>query len=291
MTVVLRSCLLVAVAIALAGLSARAADVDDVKERLFQAKKEYDAETQKFRAAVTDVLDKREDAARKAGDKKAIDAVKADRDRFEKNGEPPRDMPKALLTQAGAARAKLDKAYSAAVKDLVKLKEDVVAEAIEKEQQKFFVESVMLFGKKTYLVTLKHYDLKVPGGWFSNDGTILGYKVKQNGEHAAHTIFLHPPDKGAGQVKYPLNGRWLALRTSIGVPRIEDTEGGPKSALTFEVLGDGKSLWKSEPVTKLDEFQACDVRVEKVKVLTLLVHAADSSARGRAVWLEPILID
>jgi len=57
------------------------------------------------------------------------------------------------------------------------------------------------------------------------------------------------------------------------------------------VLGDDKSLWKSEPVTKLDTFQACDVRVERVKVLTLVVHAADSSTHARAVWLEPVLVE
>lgn len=291
MTSVLRSCLLGAAVAFAAALPVRADSVDEVKEKLFQAKKEYDAETRKFRTAVTEALDKREDAARKAGDKKALDAVKGDRDRFEKDGEPPRDTSKALLTRAGAARSKLDKAYSAAVKDLIKLKEDTAAEAIEKEQQKFFVESAM-YGRKTYLVTLKHYDLKVPNAlYFSNDGTVFGHKVKQNDEHAARTIFLHPPEKGASQVKYPLNGRWPAFCTRVGVPTVADTVGDPKSAITFEVLGDDKSLWKSEPVTKLDTFQACDVRVEKVKVLTLVVHAPESNIHARAVWLDPVLVE
>ena len=61
------------------GLSAaRADDVEAVKDKLFQAKKEYDAEVQKFKKAITYLLDKREDDARKAGKKKLVDQIKAE---------------------------------------------------------------------------------------------------------------------------------------------------------------------------------------------------------------------
>jgi hypothetical protein len=49
---------------------ARADDVEVVKDKLFQAKKDYDAKVQKFKMAMTDLLDKREEEARKAGNKK-----------------------------------------------------------------------------------------------------------------------------------------------------------------------------------------------------------------------------
>ncbi len=284
------ACALGLVGLAVALAPARADDVEDVKEKLFQAKKEYDGEARKFRNAISELLDKREADARKAGNPKAADQAIAARDRFEKTGEPPADCPKALLAQAHAARTKLDRAYSAAVKDLVRLKEDAAAGAVEKEQQKFILDAALQFGKRTYLVALKHFDLKVPNGWFSNNGTINTTKIKKDGEFVPHSIFLHPPDKGTSQVKYALEGKWQVLHASVGAPTMPDNAQDP-SAMTFEVLGDGKSLWRSEPVTKIDTFQACTVRVEKVKVLALQVHTPDKTMWTRAVWFEPVLIE
>ncbi len=282
------------VLLALAGSAARADDADAVKERLFQAKKGYDAEAQKFRQAVGDLLDKREEAARKAGSKKQLDQVKAERTAFEKEGELPTAVPAPTKQQLGAARAKLEKAYATAVKDYVKLKEDAAAAAVEKEQQKFAIASALQLGKRTYLVTLKHFDVKAKDGMFTNDGTLASKKsvnYKFNGEPAPHSISIFAPPKGTAQVKYPLDGKWLAVRATVGVPKVEDSTQEPASALVFEVLGDGKSLWKSEPVKKRDEFQTCVVSVEKVKVLTLQVHCAGKPEWCRAVWFEPTLVE
>jgi hypothetical protein len=272
---------------------ARADDVGTVKEKLFQAKKEYDAEVQKFRKSVGDALDKREADARKAGNKKLVEQIKDDRDRFEKSGELPTDGSKAALTQITAARAKLDKAYTAAVKDLVKIKEDAAAEATEKEQQKFQLEAALLFGKRTYLVALKHNDLKDEKNWFTDNGTQTGtgIKIKRDGQPVPHSVHMYPPGKGAAEIHYLLAGKWTALRTSVGVPKIEDNAEPPASQLAFEVVGDGKSLWKSEPVTKLDTFQTCELNVTKIKILTLLVHCPGENHWARAFWFEPILAE
>jgi hypothetical protein len=192
------------------------------------------------------------------------------------------------------ARADLNAAFAAAVKGYLLLKDDAAAEATEQEQQQFAFNAALLFGKKTYLVTLEHYDVKVFRDWFTNNGTQADkkdVKYKLNGELVPHSINMVPPTKGTAQVKYTLGGKWTAFRATVGVPKIEDNAENPASALTFEVLGDGKSLWKSEPVTKLDEFQTCAVNVEKVKVLTLLVHAAGRYYWARSVWFEPVLID
>ncbi len=141
--------LLLSAFVTIALCPARADDAELVRERLFQAKKEYDAESRKFRAAVGEALDKREEDARKAGNKKAVDQVKVERDRFEKTGEPPAMTPLAQLTQIRAARTNLNKAYATAIKDYVRLKEDAAAEAAEQEQQKFAFESALQFVKPT----------------------------------------------------------------------------------------------------------------------------------------------
>jgi hypothetical protein len=82
---------LIVLTLGMCGIGLCAAPADDaemVKEKLFQAKKEYDAAVQKFKKAITELLDKREDDARKKGDKKLVDQIKAERDAFEKPANP-----------------------------------------------------------------------------------------------------------------------------------------------------------------------------------------------------------
>src|SRR5262249_34371633 len=138
---------------------ARAEDAEDVKKKLFEAKKTYDGEAQKFRKSIADFLDKREEEARKTGNKKLLDQTKAERTAFEKQGELPEVFPMTTHAQMKAARANLDKAYTTAVKYYVRAKDDSTAEALEKEQQKFFVDSALLFGKRTYVATLRAFNV------------------------------------------------------------------------------------------------------------------------------------
>ena len=51
-------------AVAVAAAPAPADDKETVRENLFQAKKDYDAEAAKFRKAAAELFDKREDSAR-----------------------------------------------------------------------------------------------------------------------------------------------------------------------------------------------------------------------------------
>ena len=119
----------------------------------------------------------------------------------------------------------LDKAYTAAVKEYLILKLDVAAGVIEKEQREFHFSSALLFGKRSYLVTLTHFDLKIvnPTG-FSTNGTdaLSGQKLKQDGEEIPHSIFFAPPPNDFSEVSYPLGGKWSVFRVTVGVPKIED---------------------------------------------------------------------
>jgi hypothetical protein len=287
-------CACAAVAIALVVCPARADDAESVKKRLAEAKKVYTDAVETFRKAVTDHLAKREEDARKAGNRKLVDQAKAERTAFEVGDEVPANCPPALLTQMKTARADLDAAFAAAVKGYLLLKDDTAAEATEKEQQQFQVASALLFGKRVYLVALKHNALKDEKNWFTDNGALAGpggAKIKRDGLPVPHSVHTYPPNKGTAEVSYLLAGKWTALSTSVGVPKIEDNAEPPVSPLTFEVVGDGKSLWKSEPVTKLDTFQACRLNVTKVKTLTLRVHCPQENHWARAVWFEPILAE
>jgi hypothetical protein len=268
---------------------ARADDADMVKEKLFQAKKDYDAVVHKFKKATTDLLDKKEVDARKAGDKKLLDQIKAERDAFEKTGETPFMIPKPIRDPLTAARAKVDKAYTAVIKEYLRLKMDEAAGTVEKEQQEFNFSSVILSGKRTFLSTLKPFDIRALADKafaFEKDSD----KYKMNGEVIPHSLFTHPDGKGEASVSYTLTGKMVAFRASIGIPNHVEAQQDPFSALTFEVLGDGKSLWKSEPVTKIETFQTCTMNIEKVKVLTLRVSCKDFHW-AHAVWFGPVVIE
>ena len=120
---------------------------------------------------------------------------------------------------------------------------------------------------------------------------MTGMKARFNGEYAAHSINLHPPSRGTSEVKYPLRGRWTAFHTTVGVPKIEENGVDPSSPVTFEILADGKSLWKSEPVTRREQFQTVTLRVDKVKTLLLRASSKDFNGSARAFYLEPLLIE
>jgi hypothetical protein len=97
------------------------------------------------------------------------------------------DAPKAAQMQAGAAHAKPDKAYSDAARDLVKLKEDDAAAAVEKERHKFAIDAATAFGKRTHLVTLKAFDVKVANNFFEKDTG----KFKMDNEAIPHSVLMH----------------------------------------------------------------------------------------------------
>ena len=116
--------------------AARAEDKDPVLEKLFKAKETYDTEIQQVRKAVKDGLDQREAAARKAGDKKALDQIKEDRQIFE-DDELPRSAPAALRQRQERAVKALETAYADAVKAYTKAKKDKEAASVEEAWKAF----------------------------------------------------------------------------------------------------------------------------------------------------------
>lgn len=95
---------------------ARADDAEMVKGKLFLAKKAYDAKVLKFKKVVIDLLDKREDDARKMGNKKQVDQIKTERATFEKTAELPSGIPAEIKQMIVTERTTLNKAYTTAFK-------------------------------------------------------------------------------------------------------------------------------------------------------------------------------
>lgn len=281
-------CVLAVVGFASALCPGRGADdANEVRAKLLKAKTEYEADAQKFNKAVAESLAAREATARKNGNKKALDEVKAQRKAFEDGGELPPLLPPGSLTQMRAAVAKFDKAHTEAVKELVKIKQDAAAETVEKEQKRFAAEAAVQFGKRTYLTALKVSDVKVWNKFFE----IETKNAVVDGRLVPHSVMMHPDVQTYANANFQLDGRSGVFHARVGTPKHDPTLGDPASPLTFEVLADGKSVWKSEPVTKVPTFQTCTVRVEKVKVLTLRVHCAEAHGGAHAAWLAPFVAE
>jgi hypothetical protein len=64
---------------------------------------------------------------------------------------------------------------------------------------------------------------------------------------------------------------------------------GIATPLTFQVKGDGRTLWESDPVQEFDKPQWLDIDVSGVDVLHLKVVCPGFCGYARAVWLDPFL--
>ncbi len=180
-----RSVIAFLVGLALCATTA-AADDDPIKTKLGTAKKDYDTKLEKYKKGVTDWLDKKEETARKAGNKELVDQIKLAREIYQDTGTlpvvPPPDVQKTLT----GAQTVYDAALIAAVKDYTKAKKDEEAAAITKQLQEFREEidprtpvKKALLG--TWKVTVASE--KYTGEWtFNNDGSVNSTKGVAKGQ-------------------------------------------------------------------------------------------------------------
>jgi hypothetical protein len=126
------------VMIALAYMWAADPANDAVRTRLDRAKIEYDKAVEKARSSLLGDLKKRTDAAKKAGDLKALEKALEEFQAFEKDGKAPRQLGGGTYEkQMKAARDKLEDSYRAAVKQYTKNDEIQQAKIIQQELEEF----------------------------------------------------------------------------------------------------------------------------------------------------------
>ncbi len=113
-----------------------------VKEKLIAAKAAYEVELKKYRKDASEWFDKREEVARKDGNKKQVDLIKAERATFEESGELPKTIPAAIRQKPGFAKKTLEAAYAQAVKEYTMIKKDTEAAAVEAEGEAFMKEPI-----------------------------------------------------------------------------------------------------------------------------------------------------
>ena len=106
------------------------------------------------------------------------------------------------------------------------------------------------------------------------------------GVQSPHGILLPPEQGQTARIQYHLDHsyEWLAGGTGVN-----DTSNGPRSDLTFRIIGDGRELWASRPGKTLRKVQFFRTYIGDVKELELVVECAGSADEADAVWVEPAL--
>ena len=131
-------------------------------------------------------------------------------------------------------------------------------------------------------------ETKFEGGW----GPILGKHgyseitrgqecPRLTGEKVTHSLFAHPKDNGYSFIEYKLNGACTAFQTTV--------YNNSERALVFEVLCDGKSLWKSRESNRPGSKEAVELPMNGVQTLELRTHCRGSHFSAWCWWIEPKL--
>jgi hypothetical protein len=119
------------------GTTAYTAEDNPVTKKLDAAKVAYKEEIEKYRKAVDDWFSQRENAARKDGNRKLVDRIKAEREAFQETGELPKFVSPSLKKMQAVVEAKMESAYATAIREFTKAKMDDEAAATEKELNAF----------------------------------------------------------------------------------------------------------------------------------------------------------
>lgn len=151
-------------------------DADAIRTKLEQAKQGYEKIVDEQFEAVLAFFDKQEESARKSGNKKEVDRIKAERTSFTQSGEFPQSVPVTIQRKLAAAQKSLENAYSVAIKDFTKANFDDDAALTEKALEEFRTEKTLGW---TSLFNGRNTDGWIQSEasqatWSVNDGVLTG---------------------------------------------------------------------------------------------------------------------
>jgi hypothetical protein len=146
------------------------------------------------------------------------------------------------------------------------------------------------------VATLNKLSLSRVGGfdWAGYHGLGIGTttaddhaRITVNGTHYRSALGMHPnPNNSNSQLKFRLRGlKAQVFRSSVAVD--DSSGGGSSTALTFYVLGDGKTLWTSKQAQQPHTAQECSINVVGIEMLELQVNCPGPHNGAAAVWLDP----
>jgi hypothetical protein len=120
-------------------------------------------------------------------------------------------------------------------------------------------------------------------------GKEFDMRVMYQGKVWPHSIFMHPPAPPfVGQpasLTYSLGKQYQTFQAEVSLNDDQESE----TPCTFWVYGDGKELWKSNPVTTQQDTQKCNVSVKNVDQLKLMVTCPGLPHGAHAIWIDPVV--
>jgi hypothetical protein len=152
-----------------------------------------------------------------------------------------------------------------------------------------------LKGARVFLSDLQEFDSKgtLPG-WTFGKGGQLGNRnralIMVKGLTSPKGLSTHPPSgRRYARVCYALGQRASTLQGAVA---ISDGEPFPlRFPLRYLILGDGKVLWRSEPLKDKNVQAEFNVDVSAVHILELRVYVDGISGAGaNAVWVDPYVM-
>jgi S1-C subfamily serine protease len=143
---------------------------------------------------------------------------------------------------------------------------------------------------REYLSDLEEFDVK-SGPWPVSKNGDLGdpehKSIQVDGIRSPKGLSMHPPDAGYSSIKYRPGKQASVFKAKVA---LNDSTNFVFDTAVFEVWGDGKRLWRSEPIHDPKRPQECNVDVAGVDILELRVNATRSHFGLHAVWVEPRLL-
>jgi hypothetical protein len=129
------------------------------------------------------------------------------------------------------------------------------------------------------------YPVRLTHGWRQPE---MNRNFNSGGLNIARKHF----DTGVGmptnsEIEFELNGTYDRFESQVG---IDDEFNNPDVAVEFELIGDGKMLWKSGPMKKSDGAKYAKVDVQDVKSLVLKVSRVGEGGRVHADWGDAKLV-
>lgn len=142
--------------------------------------------------------------------------------------------------------------------------------------------------KVVFLSDLPELQAKVVHFGFGK-GTIKGRSPIRSivdGRESPHGLSMHPGDGPGGDcfVKYALPQG--AVRFSA-TTTLDQGGSFDHCGIGFEVIADGKSVWKSKTINKDNKAEKCDIALEGCRNLELRTYTVTAAHGGHAVWIEP----
>jgi hypothetical protein len=141
--------------------------------------------------------------------------------------------------------------------------------------------------KEIFLSEIPEGETKVVHFGFGK-GTVNGKPIRSiiDGSPSPHGLAMHPGDGPDDQcfAKYKLPAGCKRFKAVV---TLDQTGSFAHCGIEFEVIADGRSVWKSQTIDKGHQSESCDIPITGCRNLELRTYTVTAAFGGHAVWIEP----